>query len=379
MPESKSGESRIVVLDALRGLAAVGVAYFYHWIWLFGMDDRANRALFPGAGLFFMSWLYTYGYLLVELFFVLSGFIFMHVYFDKINNSEIDFIKYIKLRVARLWPTFLVSSLIVFVLQIYRLIMDMGVFYPQIPFRISDIFLSFGFLQSGIFNASYSMNFPLWSVCVEMVMYVLFFLAIKSSLRFKWSFSALTVGLLCVGIAIAKVQTNFLLLNPFISRAIVGFFSGVLLALFYKKLSDSRLVRGNNRILLTWILILTLLLFGLIWLQIGVEIFGNLNMVYSMFVFPVLIVLCLNSKVLNTLATLKPVKTLGDMSYSIYAMSFPVVLAVSTVFESRHVDLNFYSGRVVVMYALIGLSVSYLYYRFFEKRLSVSMKRVLKV
>jgi len=379
MPESKSGASRIVVLDTLRGVAAVGVAYFYHWVWVFGSLEAADRSMFPGAGWAIFDWLYNYGYLMVELFFVISGFIFVHVYFEKIRSGSVSWLTYMKLRVARLWPMFVFSSLVVFSLQIYRILFGMGVFYPEIPFKISDVILSLGFLQSGIFNSLFAMNAPLWSVCVEMVMYIVFFYTVMLSKNKDWSYIGLFIGLMVAGVGIVAIKADYLLFNPLISRGLVGFFSGSLTYFAYRNLGKVLENPVKARLNFVLILVLSLLLFSLLWIELGSGVFGNLNMIYSIFVFPVLILLILYSKLLNMLASLKPFRVLGNMSYSIYIMSFPVVILLNTLVESLGLNLDFYSRKVFLSYMLVGLLVSYLVHILFEKPSHAAMKRVLKV
>jgi peptidoglycan/LPS O-acetylase OafA/YrhL len=67
--------TRLTRLDGLRGVAACGVVFTYHASLLF-----AGRQL-PGAEWISpLGWLRQWGWTFVDLFFVLSGYIFAHVY-----------------------------------------------------------------------------------------------------------------------------------------------------------------------------------------------------------------------------------------------------------------------------------------------------------
>ncbi|SLJ86455.1 acyltransferase family protein [Novosphingobium mathurense] len=63
---------RLTRLDGLRGLAACGVAFLYHTQQLFpaGMHGDEPRLY---------HWIYDWGWTLVDLFFLISGYIFAHV------------------------------------------------------------------------------------------------------------------------------------------------------------------------------------------------------------------------------------------------------------------------------------------------------------
>ena len=67
---------RLARLDGLRGIAACGVAFTYH-AWALFRDD----AFAPGNPL--VEWLHWSGWLFVDMFFVLSGYIFAHVYLSR--------------------------------------------------------------------------------------------------------------------------------------------------------------------------------------------------------------------------------------------------------------------------------------------------------
>lgn len=65
--------ARLTRLDGLRGIAACVVAFAYHPRSLFAPE------LFTGHGAL-LAWLSHWGWAFVDLFFLLSGYIFAHVY-----------------------------------------------------------------------------------------------------------------------------------------------------------------------------------------------------------------------------------------------------------------------------------------------------------
>jgi peptidoglycan/LPS O-acetylase OafA/YrhL len=100
--------SRIASLDALRGLAALGVVvYHYHMLAPVGA-----RPLEAG-----LSWLYGYGELAVPLFYMLSGYIFFAAYAEPLGQRRIGGRDFFWLRASRLYPLHLLTLVVVAGLQ----------------------------------------------------------------------------------------------------------------------------------------------------------------------------------------------------------------------------------------------------------------------
>ena len=72
-------------IDGLKGIGAIIIAFFWHYQHFTQYDVRKA----PLYSIFFVS--HTYGYLMVELFFVLSGFGMMVGYADRVYQKEISF------------------------------------------------------------------------------------------------------------------------------------------------------------------------------------------------------------------------------------------------------------------------------------------------
>lgn len=101
--------SRFHLLDVLRFLAAfLVVTYHYYYF-------AANAIVLYTADTQYKSYidsLSTYGYLGVQIFFVISGFIILHT---AINKTSLEFIKS---RIIRLWPAIFIGSTIAYAIFI---------------------------------------------------------------------------------------------------------------------------------------------------------------------------------------------------------------------------------------------------------------------
>jgi peptidoglycan/LPS O-acetylase OafA/YrhL len=82
--------SRFSALDAIRGIGAVAVMLLHF------------------ASLNGLSWM-PRAWIAVDLFFILSGFVLMHSYSQKITDGRLNFLAFFKIRLIRLMPLYLVG------------------------------------------------------------------------------------------------------------------------------------------------------------------------------------------------------------------------------------------------------------------------------
>ena len=107
--------NRFYLLDILRGLASLSVVV-WHYSHFFFTDmgrlppnlDLASRPLYDYLFIF-----YQQGLLAVNLFFVLSGFIFFWLYFDQVKHRKVSAREFFVLRFSRLYPLHFAALILV--------------------------------------------------------------------------------------------------------------------------------------------------------------------------------------------------------------------------------------------------------------------------
>jgi len=138
-------------LTTLRGIAALWVVVF-HFSEIIAKFVSTDRSL-----------LLTKGYLMVDLFFIMSGFIIYHVYHESFISgiSVSRFRQFIVARFARVYPLHFVTLLLIIVITVPMFGWDPLFDNPRaIPTNLLLIH-SFGI------HKSFNWNVPSWSISAE--------------------------------------------------------------------------------------------------------------------------------------------------------------------------------------------------------------------
>lgn len=351
-------QQRISSLDSLRGIAACAVAF----IWHFQHFKPADGSPFGNV----LKIFYEQGWLAVELFFCISGFVFCYVYEQKILSEKISIRNFILLRLARLYPLFLITLAVITGLQFAAIRMEGATFvYPN--FTVYHFLQNLLFLQMGWFTDGFSFNGPSWSLSVEMVCYILFFF-ILIHFRKKQQHLAAYIIMILIGLTIYKTHWNFPLLNIWMARGFICFFTG---ALSYHIIIPLQKSKAHG-----WIAGgLTLILTGFVFLyyRYGAKPFGDFQLVFSIFIAPALLVISLCSVVFKRILEAKPLVYLGELSFSVYLWHFPVQAAIHLI--SKKTAIQYSSYGFFFAYIAVTLLVSCLSYELFEKKINAALKR----
>ena len=157
-------------LTPLRGIAAL-IVLFFHFDLFWGGPFQGT--LFPIDVTLFVK----KGYLLVDFFFVLSGFIMCHVYGPFFAGSVTGsaFRQFLKARFARIYPLHLFTL-------VWAILLFAGVLWTDFPldareksvFDLSAIPAHLVLIQAMGIYPGYTWNGPAWTISVEWWMYVLF-------------------------------------------------------------------------------------------------------------------------------------------------------------------------------------------------------------
>jgi peptidoglycan/LPS O-acetylase OafA/YrhL len=363
-------------LTALRGIAAT-VVVILHFAY----------STLPEAGVIISrhTRFFRDGYLFVDLFFMLSGFIMTHVYLDsfQLGVNKTNYWSYLRARFARIYPLHLFTLAVLVGLELFKLSLPNVQAFTK-EFNITALVANVFMLQAFDFNCppllwcKSTWNEPAWSISVEFLIYCIFpfllFALIKTKPKTDWIVYLVTLLLLLLLIRFTRGTLESIIGIPSIARCGLECLLGILTYKMYQwgkhqqdlnfnwlSIGSTLLVIGlmhkwiRSRVILDWV---TLPAFSLLILALASATNG------------------LISKILNS----PPLVYLGTISYSIYMVHWCLIEFLETFWLAEfHVKFGnaFSPGQCLIALGLftpISLLIAAFTYHFVE----VPARKILK-
>ena len=322
---------RFVMLDILRGVAALAVVAFH-----LGQVD-----LVPGLA--------RHGYLAVDLFFVLSGFVIAHAY-EGALRTRLSWGAFAVKRVIRLYPLAFLGTLLGLVVLLLKWHTFPGK-VDALP-RILAAGLVNGFGMPMLVGGEHSQhmlfpgNGPLWSLACEIFVNLLW-----AVFGFRLSNRALALIVAASGLALAFFAVHLGTLNAGFDvatfavgyvRVSFGFPLGVLIHRF-----RDRVHFGSSRA--AQLLMLTMLQLAFVApFANDAGVCWDLGCVFLL--FPMILALGIRQHVESGIGA-----HIGDLSYPIYVLHFPLLLLVSGLRQSY---LRGWDTHVLVIACLVVIVIA---------------------
>jgi peptidoglycan/LPS O-acetylase OafA/YrhL len=350
-------------LTPLRGIAALWVV-FYHFSseYLPQLDTKDFSHIIPK------------GYLAVDLFFLLSGFVLAHVYGGGLEcGRPCRFLPFIRARLARVYPLHL-FVLILFV----SLTLAIGLRQPSnsIPLTGERSLLGLAanlFMLQGVRAGELSWNYPAWSISTEFIAYLAFPLLLPMVWRAGPRLRLALIALLVAALAGFSYATNDYFNQwdglPAVLRCLCEFLLGCVAYVSFG--------RNEGRILASdWLAFATLGLLILLLQSNGPDI-------ATVLLFSLLIgVAVANEGRFAQLLNARPLVWLGEISYSLYLVQDLVKYATTESLDAAGIQHRALSIPVSVALAgamiIACLAVSTVTYRLVEEPARRCMKHGLR-
>ena len=351
---------RFDALDGLRGVAALGVV-FYHYEGMFGAGPARFR----------------WGFLCVDLFFIMSGFVLAHRYEADLLSGRVSFRNFFVARLARLWPLHAVATLAVVALAVFETfaLHNRGMFDLDAPG--TTLVLNLTLLQNAGFLDRLTWNFVAWSISAEVLVNLFWFGATRRRrIPVAWLAAAAAVAAAAIVVAVGPGtldlthQRLFGFLNGGLVRCAMGFAMGLALYRAWPS-GGAGWPRGAPAIL-------SLLAAGgllLLVTRYGASPGGD--WACALLLFPLLVVLATtDGSPVNRLFRLRPLVWLGTISYAVYLCQFPLAYIVKRASDAlRHADIAFAAPATGIVFLGGLLAVAALAHRAIELPAAAWLRR----
>jgi peptidoglycan/LPS O-acetylase OafA/YrhL len=306
---------RFTLIDALRAAAAIAVL-FYHYMHFFmtGPDHTRQYAWFVAQpGMPWLSGLYQYGFNAVQVFWVISGFVFAAVYVGSKTSTR----EFVVNRFARLYPLHLLTLLIVAALQGVAL-QRLGHTLLYDNYDWPHFALQLVFASDWLTWKLHSFNGPIWSVSVEVLIYAVFWALRPLIERVGW------IGL--VAVILLFLLGNVLSAWTLVPMCGFYFFVGVALARLHRELGD----RLAPRLIAAGLLAAL----GIVGLMMGGGFTGGALGIPGLSAATILLLAWAESRAPAMLR--RAAQWLGDNTYGLYLWHVPVQLALILLLLPHH-------------------------------------------
>ena len=346
-PDSKSHYN---ILDGLRGVAAVMVVAF-HLLEVFSGGNHLKQII-------------NHGYLAVDFFFVLSGFVIGYAYDDRWGKMTLK--GFFKRRLIRLHPM-IVMGMIIGAIGFY--FSASPVLFPgisSVPFWKLMLVMVIGFTLIPVplsldirgWQEMHPLDGPAWSLFFEYVANILYALFVRKFSNKLLAVLVFIAGCALIHLAVTSPNGDIIggwsvepaQLRIGFTRLLYPFFAGLLLSRICKP--------GRIKYAFLWCSLMVVIFFSIP--RIGGSEHLWMNGLYDslciIFIFPLIVYVGASGKVKGKIGSMV-CKFFGDISYPIYIIHYPLIyIFTAWVVDNKVPMQNAWPTALLVLFSSIVIA-----------------------
>lgn len=344
-------KSHYSILDGLRGVASI-IVIFYHVFEAHALGDKFKQII-------------NHGYLAVDFFFLLSGFVVAYAYDDRWGNlTQWGFYKR---RLIRLQPMVVMGSIIgaaLFFFQksaVFPNIQDASVWMVLLLMIIGATLIPVP-LSMDIrgWQEMHPLNGPAWSLFFEYIANILYALGIRRFSKTVLSIFVAITGLMLIAYLIYGGQGDLIggwslskeQLFVGFTRVLFPFFAGVLIS------RVGKLIRIKNAFWWSSLLILIVLSIPRIGDAQHLWMNGIYDALCVIAFFPLIVLIGAGGSLQNEKS--KQICTfLGDISYPLYITHYPLMYIYTAWVINNNLIMQPYALFIGILVIIISVVVAY--------------------
>lgn len=353
----KDSKKHYEILDGLRGVAAILVVAF-HILEVFSGGDHTKQLI-------------NHGYLAVDFFFLLSGFVIAHAYDDRWNTMSLT--GFFKRRLIRLHPMIIIGMTLGAVCFYYAAstmfpAIEVTPFWKLIVVMVLGWFLIPvpGSLDIRGWAEMYPLNGPAWSLFFEYIANIFYALILRKVSNTVLWILVLIAAFALIQLAVQSPHGDIIggwsldseQLRIGFTRLAFPFLAGILLRRLFKS--------GNIKNAFLWssLLIVAIMSFPRVGSSDHLWYNGIYDSLTIILLFPLVVYIgasgSIKSDVSKRLCTF-----LGDISYPIYITHFPILYVYYAWVSKNNVSLEDSLGVASVVFILC-IVVSYVSLKLYD-------------
>lgn len=355
------GESKphYEILDGLRGVAALLVVLF-HVFEVHSHGDHSKQII-------------NHGYLAVDFFFLLSGYVISYAYDDRWGKMTLK--DFFKRRIIRLHPMIIIGSIIGAILFYFQNSQGLGwgsIHEVSVWKMLFVMLIGFTLIPVGKgldirgWSEMHPLNGPAWSLFYEYIANIVYALVLRRLSKIILAILVLVAAGVTIHYALTNTNGDIIggwsvdstQLRIGFTRLAFPFLAGMLLA------KTAKLYYTKHAFLTASLLLVVLFSIP----RLGGSENLWMNGLYECFcliiMFPLIVWLGAGGKVNGKKAS-KICKFLGDISYPIYITHFPIVYVYMAWVTNNNLSLE-QSWHIGLLCAIIAIIVAYISMRFYD-------------
>lgn len=344
------------ILDGLRGVAALMVVIFH---------------IFEAHATSHFDQIINHGYLAVDFFFLLSGFVIGYAYDDRWGKMTIG--DFFKRRLIRLQPMVVLGSVIGAIFYYFQesdlwpIISQVSVGH-MLLIMVLGIFMIPGTPSMDIrgWQETYPLNGPAWSLFFEYIANILYAIGIRKLPKAALALLVLLAGGALVHFAVTNSSGDVVggwalngeQLRVGFTRLTYPFFAGLLL---YR---TAKLSHVKNAFFWCSLLVVIFLAFPRIGGPDTLWKNGLYDSLTIILVFPLIVYLGASGEVSGKAARI--CKFFGDISYPLYITHYPIIYTYTAWVHDHHVPF-IQQVLVGLMVIVSSIGLAYLYLKLYDE------------
>ena len=348
--ETRATGTRNGAIDFLR-FAASFILVLHHY--------QQVHYVFIDNGINFYSGHFYWG-LLVDLFFVISGY-FLLGSVEKIHEGQLKFKEYYLHRCVRLLPLVGVTAVIYYFVNNYVYFGIMGEYFKA-KSTGTELILSILGMQVGWANLEGShLNPPMWYISALLIAFVVLYLIATVSGKLKFNYIYAVTGLILISMMGDLFGLNLPFFQTDARRAYIDVSAGLLLAVILKK----HKVKGFG-----YLAVLPLGITGAALYLFALDAQRQLFQQYALvFLFYPAVMILFTSETAKKIFSGKIWTVLGGASFDTYVLHCLLLLLERCANKYWNLGLNFGNWCIEYVTAILIFGIGILCYLFVEPKL----------